>query len=62
MIFRDIRLAKSNIISADVDNYLTEFTLALASTFKFAKMPGDLAPSKQWTMVGLVYLFSRSVQ
>ncbi len=30
---------------------LLNLRLALASTFKFAKMSGALAPGKQWTMV-----------
>ncbi len=31
---------------------------ALASTFKFAKMSGALAPGKQWTMVAGVSIFT----
>ncbi len=37
---------------------LLNLHLALASTFKFAKMPGALAPSKQWTMVAGVSIFT----
>ncbi len=33
---------------------LLNLRLALASTFKFAKMSGALAPGKQWTMVYIV--------
>ncbi len=37
---------------------LLNLRLALASTFKFAKMSGALAPSKQWTMVAGVSIFT----
>ncbi len=37
---------------------LVNLRLALASTFKFAKMSGALAPGKQWTMVACVYVFT----
>ncbi len=37
---------------------LLNLRLALASTFKFAKMSGTLAPSKQWTMVAGVSIFT----
>ncbi len=40
---------------------LLNLRLALASTFKFAKMSGALAPGKQWTMVAGVSIFT-SVQ
>ncbi len=33
IIFSDLRLAKSNIISADVDNNLTEFTFSISQHF-----------------------------
>ncbi len=36
---------------------LLNLRLALASTFKFAKMSGALAPAKQWTMVAGVSIF-----
>ncbi len=58
LFFSDLRLVKSNIISAGVDNNLTEFTFSIASTFKFAKMSGALAPGKQWTMVAGVSIFT----
>ncbi len=32
--------------------------LAFADTFKFVKMPGALAPGKQWTMVAGVSIFT----
>ncbi len=49
---------KSNIISADVYNNLTEFTFSISQHFcKFAKMLGALAPSKQWTMAADVSIF-----
>ncbi len=37
---------------------LLNLRLALASTFKFAKMSGALAPGKQWTMVAGVSIFT----
>ncbi len=37
---------------------LLNLHLALASTFKFAKMSGALAPGKQWTMVASVSIFT----
>ncbi len=37
---------------------LLNFRLVLASTFKFAKMSGALAPGKQWTMVAGVSIFT----
>ncbi len=33
IIFRDLRLAKSNIISADMNNNLTEFTFSISQHF-----------------------------
>ncbi len=33
IIFSDLRLAKSNIISADVDNNLTEFMFSISQHF-----------------------------
>ncbi len=36
---------------------LLNLRLALANTFKFAKMSGTLAPGKQWTMVAGVSIF-----
>ncbi len=33
IIFSDLRLAKSNIISAGVDNNLTEFTFSISQHF-----------------------------
>ncbi len=36
---------------------LLNLRLALAYTFKFAKMSGALAPGKQWTMVAGVSIF-----
>ncbi len=37
---------------------LLNLCLTLASTFKFAKMLGALAPGKQWTMVAGVSIFT----
>ncbi len=34
IIFSDLRLAKLNIISANVDNNLTEFTFSISQHFK----------------------------
>ncbi len=39
---------------------LLNLRLALASTFKFAKMSGALAPGKHWTLVAGVSIFTLS--
>ncbi len=49
-------LAKSNIISADVNNNLTEFTFSISQ--HFLNLPRCQTPGKKWTMVAVVSIFT----
>ncbi len=58
VFFSDLQLVKSNIISANMNNNLTEFMFSISQYLKFANMSGTLAPGKHWTMVAGVSIFT----
>ncbi len=58
IIFRDLRLEKSNIISAEVNNNFTEFIFSISQHFYIFQDVRRSGSRKQWTMVADVSIFT----